>query len=233
MDEVLAVGDMSFQDKCIREFQKYRDNKKTVLLVTHDILAAASYCDKLMLIDRGEIKLLGKAENVVKEYASLTIVNDADIERKKDLSSEKAQIDGNSYGGVSVERVSVVDKSYSPVKSFQTLEDILVEVSFSIADAMDLVFGIELLDESDRIIFGYHEQMQQKKKHCVAGKNVAIIRLQSVPLLPGTYGLNIGIADVSCRKQYYYAKRVAEIAVVGSASEYFMSGVINIKTDVK
>ncbi len=69
MDEVLAVGDTNFQAKCLREFERYKEAGKTVVLVTHDIDTVRKYCDRAMLLRAGEVAKIGSAEEVGNEYA--------------------------------------------------------------------------------------------------------------------------------------------------------------------
>ena len=68
MDEVLAVGDSNFQSKCLREFAKYKEQGKTVILVTHDISTVQRYCDRALLLRHGEVAMIGSAEEVGNEY---------------------------------------------------------------------------------------------------------------------------------------------------------------------
>jgi ABC-2 type transport system ATP-binding protein len=68
MDEVLAVGDVNFQAKCLREFARYKEMGKTVILVTHDIATVQCYCDRAMLLRSGEVVKIGSAEEVGNEY---------------------------------------------------------------------------------------------------------------------------------------------------------------------
>ena len=68
MDEVLAVGDSNFQSKCLREFARYKEMGKTVILVTHDIGTVQRYCDRAMLLRNGEVVKIGSAEEVGNEY---------------------------------------------------------------------------------------------------------------------------------------------------------------------
>lgn len=68
MDEVLAVGDSNFQAKCLREFARYKEMGKTVILVTHDIGTVQRYCDRAMLLRNGEVAMIGTAEEVGNEY---------------------------------------------------------------------------------------------------------------------------------------------------------------------
>lgn len=78
MDEVLAVGDANFQAKCLAEFMKYKEQGKTVILVTHDINTVEKYCDRAMLLREGKVEMVGVASEVTKKYS---IQNDEDINR--------------------------------------------------------------------------------------------------------------------------------------------------------
>jgi len=75
MDEVLAVGDIAFQAKCLAEFLKYRSQNKTVVFVTHDLLTAQKYCDRLLLLKNGRVFMVGKASQVAQEYINQNIVD--------------------------------------------------------------------------------------------------------------------------------------------------------------
>jgi len=68
MDEVLAVGDMNFQEKCLAKFEEYKSQGKTIVLVSHDVSAIEKYCDRAMLIEDGKIKKIGNPKDVVEEY---------------------------------------------------------------------------------------------------------------------------------------------------------------------
>ncbi len=71
IDEVLAVGDASFQQKCADVFHGMRDSGKTVVLVTHDMGAIETYCDRAMLIHDGDVVLTGDPDEVAKSYYRL------------------------------------------------------------------------------------------------------------------------------------------------------------------
>jgi ABC-type polysaccharide/polyol phosphate transport system ATPase subunit len=68
IDEVLAVGDAEFQQKCHDQFNAIRRAGKTVLLVTHDMGAVERYCDRAMLLEQGEMTLLGGPHEVGMHY---------------------------------------------------------------------------------------------------------------------------------------------------------------------
>ncbi len=68
VDEVLAVGDAAFQQKCADSFREMREAGKTVILVTHDMGAIDTYCDRAMLLRHGELDLIGDPHAVARRY---------------------------------------------------------------------------------------------------------------------------------------------------------------------
>lgn len=71
IDEVLAVGDAEFQQKCVDVFHRMRDSDQTVILVTHDMQMVDAYCHRAMLLDDGEIREIGDPEEVGRRYLRL------------------------------------------------------------------------------------------------------------------------------------------------------------------
>jgi ABC-type polysaccharide/polyol phosphate transport system ATPase subunit len=69
LDEVLAVGDQEFQQKCFATFEQMRADGKTIVFVSHDLQSVARFCDRALLLERGRIRALGPATDVVAEYA--------------------------------------------------------------------------------------------------------------------------------------------------------------------
>ena len=71
IDEVLAVGDAAFQQKCKDVFREMRGSERTVVLVTHDMSAVEQFCHRAMLLDAGEIVAFGDPDDVAQRYLRL------------------------------------------------------------------------------------------------------------------------------------------------------------------
>jgi ABC-2 type transport system ATP-binding protein len=67
LDEVLAVGDESFQQKCFGTFDRFKDEGKTVVLVTHQLELLKGFCDRVLLLDHGVVRGVGPPAEVVGE----------------------------------------------------------------------------------------------------------------------------------------------------------------------
>jgi len=71
IDEVLAVGDAYFQQKCMRRLQALRDNGAAIVLVSHDLAAIRSLCDRALLLHAGRVIAQGRPDAVVEQYMTL------------------------------------------------------------------------------------------------------------------------------------------------------------------
>ena len=77
VDEVLAVGDASFAQKCFDVFNRMRDEKRTIVFVTHDMGAMNRFCHRALLLERGGMVLLGEPHEVADRYLELNFARDA------------------------------------------------------------------------------------------------------------------------------------------------------------
>jgi ABC-type polysaccharide/polyol phosphate transport system ATPase subunit len=71
VDEVLAVGDAAFQSKCFAEFDRMKREGRTILFVTHDMGTVERFCDRVMLLERGEVVDIGSPRPIAQKYSEL------------------------------------------------------------------------------------------------------------------------------------------------------------------
>jgi ABC-type polysaccharide/polyol phosphate transport system ATPase subunit len=71
VDEVLAVGDAAFQQKCFEQFEELKRQGKTIVLVTHDMSAVERFCHRAMLIERGDVLEVGEPRTIARKYNEL------------------------------------------------------------------------------------------------------------------------------------------------------------------
>jgi ABC-type polysaccharide/polyol phosphate transport system ATPase subunit len=68
LDEVLAVGDEAFQQKCFATFDDMRARGKTIVFVSHDLASVERFCDRVLLLEKGRVQRIGPADEVVQLY---------------------------------------------------------------------------------------------------------------------------------------------------------------------
>lgn len=93
MDEVLAVGDSAFQEKCLDIFRSYKDRGRTVILVTHGIGTVREYCDRALLLDKGKILDIGDVDEVCDAYIrnNMTKEERKELEKKERIEKEEKE----------------------------------------------------------------------------------------------------------------------------------------------
>ncbi len=89
MDEVLAVGDVRFKDKCMELFKTYKKKGKTVVLVTHSTNIVREHCDSALLLHKGKIVNSGDVDDVVDQYIDLNMSKE---QREREAQKEKKKI---------------------------------------------------------------------------------------------------------------------------------------------
>ena len=89
IDEVLAVGDAAFQQKCFDEFNRIRDEGRTVLLVTHAMSAVERFCDRAMLLERGRVVDIGEPHRIANEYLDVNFQQEKTSEEKREAEPDR------------------------------------------------------------------------------------------------------------------------------------------------
>lgn len=90
IDEILAVGDQHFQDKCYRKLEELKNSGKTIVIVTHSLDVVKKLCHRAIWIYKGEVRLDGDPVYVIDEYLD-QVAKDHKEERKKTIESGKGK----------------------------------------------------------------------------------------------------------------------------------------------
>ena len=103
VDEALSVGDVFFQAKCYRKFEEFKEMGKTILFVSHDLSSIGKYCDRVVLLNKGEKLAEGGAKEMVNLYRRVLVnqYDDADLEENTD-DEEEEQAPENQEAGADV-----------------------------------------------------------------------------------------------------------------------------------
>lgn len=73
VDEILSVGDKSFREKSYQAFTSFKKQNKTILIATHNLGNLTNFCDRVLLLDKGKVLLIGTPNEVIKKYNDLII----------------------------------------------------------------------------------------------------------------------------------------------------------------
>ena len=178
IDEVLAVGDASFAQKCMDVFRAKRAEGKTVVLVTHDMAAVQAFCDRAMVIHDGELDYLGDTEEAALHYYRLNF----------------AQGDGGpAPGGVPDVNARLIDAWLADaagrrVENVEQGDELRMTVVLEARrDLHNPVFGFHFSAGDGTRVFGFNRDLGEGEQVLRAGERVTISATLENPLLPGRY----------------------------------------------
>jgi len=101
VDEALAVGDVFFQNKCYRKFEEFKQQGKTILFVSHDLGSISRYCDRAILLNKGEKVVEGLPGTIIDKYKK-AMVNQLD-NNATGVESQTVTADGEAVAGATPE----------------------------------------------------------------------------------------------------------------------------------
>ena len=98
VDEALSVGDVFFQAKCYHKFEEFKKQGKTILFVSHDLGSVARYCDRVILLNKGDLVTEGDPKAVIDLYKQLLVDYDDAPEKTDGQPEEGASLAGPPHG---------------------------------------------------------------------------------------------------------------------------------------
>jgi len=171
VDEVLAVGDAAFQQKCFEQFHRMKAEGRTILFVTHDMAAVERFCDRAMLVERGRIVATGAPADIARRY------NELNFGRLAHTETEGA---GARFGdlGAELRRTWFEDGEGRRVPDCGQGElcVVCIEVAFNEA-VVDPVFAVTLRNEAGHTVLILRSDRQRAPTGSFAAGDVVVIRM--------------------------------------------------------
>lgn len=204
VDEVLSVGDMSFQRKCSEWMIGMRKKGLSLILITHNLELVNHLCDRALLLEKGVRKCVGDPFKICEDYrVNVKYTSNTSIEQN---NSEIA------FTGV-----SLFDKFERQNDSFNCGENIKVHISFEAFKHIENpVFSLVVTNAEGIICLELATSyVNYNIENINKGKGEIILLLQSLTLTSGVYFISIAVADNKTLTQYDYRKDICHIKIDG------------------
>ncbi len=192
VDEVLAVGDAAFQQKCFDQFYRLRDENRTVILVTHDMSAVERFCDRAVLLHKGDLVSEGEPQRVGMEYLELNFGRSATRDHSSDLSLRRS-----GDGGAEIVEAWFEDEHGER----QTMLELSVPTVFAArvrfnTETSNPVFGVTFENPDRDKVFTASTQWQQPETGSFAAGEEAVFHVRFLNVLaPGRYDITPAVAQ--------------------------------------
>lgn len=197
IDEVLAVGDAEFQQKSLRKMSEFKKNKKTIFLVSHNMIHIQDLCDSVIWLDKSKIKAKGEPSKAVSSYL-------------KNVKLNKINRATYGTGEVIIEKVEIIPKKDKTIVSGQ---EVLIKIYYNLAAKIPLLnFGIGIWSYDGVYCSGVNTKFDQEKLNPKSGYVELLI--DSLPLLPSRYYLNIIAFGENETFPYVFIQGVSSFEVI-------------------
>lgn len=210
LDEVLAVGDEAFQKKCYAYFDKLKREKRTVILVTHDMSAVERFCNKAVFIEDGKVKMIGKPYRIAAAYSRSNIKSYNESEGLDEQISDDFDItlrgsDGNEQ------------------TVYEYNETMTVELEWQQTGVKHV--GVAIFRENGEYVYGPNTYQEKVK---IAGKNRATYTVQ-LNLNEGSYFIKAGLMGADDTKTIAFTEEGPHFSVQRDYNHGRWGGVTKLK----
>lgn len=203
MDEVLAVGDMDFQQKCLDVLNSYRKEGVTIVFVSHDLGSVRRFCDRTLLLHKGEQIALGNTAEVIDKYVygeqekNISEATHNAVESDSAiLAEDQTSLNNSRWGDQKVEILNVefYDKFGNLSNRFNSFDVMTIRILYNAHEkVLDPIFGIALYSEKGENLFGTNTELRDIMIDHIEGKGHIDLKIESIPMLSGRFLLTVAI----------------------------------------
>ncbi len=191
IDEVLAVGDASFRQKCFATLSDFKREGKTIIFVSHDAVAVRRFCDEALWIEAGRVREIGDPERVTRAYLAEAQAG----RRNSGISTDRDHTvtEADAAPPISLRLVETIDPSGKPTTHFFPGVPVTVRLSYRArVDCEDVTFAVGL-HRPDGSALHTVTTRAQGGLTVPAGEGEVLCNLGVLPLGPGEYSVSGGV----------------------------------------
>lgn len=217
IDEVLAVGDLEFQKKCLGKIEQVASNdRRTVLFVSHNMSAIRSLCNKAILIKNGKIEIEGATQMVAARYLKGNSEIDGSFEIGQFSSEEK----------VIFERVYFKNQHGNITQDFEMGDDVVIELHYSTTELVKHPYFMISLKSKWGSISGANSLMDGHQPDFIMGRGVVRCTFKKPPLLPQQYTIVAGVRDQDAKTPISVSREIGFFNILTKPSEVGFNGIL-------
>lgn len=221
IDEVLAVGDISFQKKCLGKIDEIGKDGRTVLFVSHNMPMISSLCNKCILLHEGKIIKQGVTTRVIQSYYSEGVAQAGKVDFSNDIVRHgddtahilKAQITNNK--GEPISEVYIEDEIFLEMEYAVTIENACVTPNFHV-HTPEGEYAFMTLDSPIDPLAQLKKKPGIYRTKCIIPRNL---------LNAGTYSIGFGLASFPSSKMHFLKQHLLNISVVERIDDSLTRGV--------
>ena len=186
IDEILAVGDASFQRKCFEVFRQIKKSGKTVIFVTHDMGAVQEFCDRAMMIQDSHVVGIGEPREIAMRYEQANAPNAA-------LNEEATRLTRPKDPAIKIADLELMANG-KPAKHFSIKDDITAEVTLEVQRTQAIQVNFYILKSDGTYLAGVNSTNDMGDEYTPSkGVHKLRCRIAAGQLVKGEYKVGIGV----------------------------------------
>lgn len=202
IDEVLAVGDEPFQRKCMKRIKQFQRDGRTIVLVTHAIDVVRQLCDRVIMLDKGEVVVDGKPQEAARAF------------RERYAAQVEAQDDVRGTGAVTIVEMRVTDGAGRDKQRFESGERLGFELILEAPEPVDdPVVGVAIYNHVDNLVYGTNTALRGVPLGTVHGRRKVSFDFGPIPMVEGQYFLTVAVHSRDETVQYHWLERQVSFKV--------------------
>lgn len=212
VDEVLAVGDQAFQNKCRERIAALRKAGMTIVLVSHSAESVRELCARALWLEGGEVLAFGPTDDVLAAYQRSVVAHEearwAAEHDAAPAAKDPPGADRYGSGEIRITAVELLDGAGHPRHAALTGEPLVVRLRYAAdRDVPDAVFGIGIHAADGTHVTGPNTRDAGLAVDVRAGEGVVEWRAEALPLQEGPYELSAAVYDGACIHAYDHHHR--------------------------
>jgi ABC-type polysaccharide/polyol phosphate transport system ATPase subunit len=220
VDEVLSVGDVQFKAKCMDAMRGFLRRGASVLFVSHNLAQIKRFCDRVVLLDHGQVRLTGTADEAIAEYSRLV----SDMEDANPAGIEGSNIGGRGGidSGARISAVRFLDSAGRPARTFTSGQPVRLELDYDIDPATGGIDNPNFVVSAHMFGAGLFYQFESLRDglrmgRCV-GSGTVVVDLPGLALGEGVYQIGVALADQKGLPEHDWHDRAYRINVVADGA---------------
>jgi ABC-type polysaccharide/polyol phosphate transport system ATPase subunit len=207
VDEVLAVGDASFQQRCLEKFAELRASGRTVVIVSHSLDTVRHMCDTAAWLDHGSLLKEGDAHEVVTAYLESVRDDRRAREHAADAQPVTSQTDGSA--GWRIDEVHLLDDSGNPIDLVRTGSPVTIRVALDAPAAAPVALVIGIYRTDGVHIAGPVHRFTTSG----SGRHVVDYCVDRFALAGGVYDVSVALVDQRLQRTHTVLRRAIRLDV--------------------
>jgi ABC-type polysaccharide/polyol phosphate transport system ATPase subunit len=190
IDEVLAVGDASFQQKCYQKIESFRRDGKTILFVSHGLGDVTTLCSQVLWMEKGHARAVGRSIDLVSDYLG---ASHNTVHKTNETTGERW---GNEE--FTVEKVEVLNHDKQSTDVVHTGREMTIRIHYKRNSSVDdVIAGLRISHLHGTQVFATNSRRRESDLGRFGNTGYVDLVIPRVPMLAGTFQISVDLSDAS------------------------------------